>query len=144
MIAHRDGDRMVLATGDSRPIEHWFGDGAHFSCPWCGTGQAADEDVCPNPMCVASRWADEEYAQASLAGQAAEDERRRQAQRLSESIDRSREARESARRAAWEAVATEAAERGACLICLRKSPWESDHPRFVRHRSPDFHDRSAE
>ncbi|KPM55636.1 hypothetical protein ACG83_10105 [Frankia sp. R43] len=143
MTAHREGNVMVLVTGDSAPIDGWSEDRTWFSCPWCGTGQRADEHTCPNPACVASQWADEQYVRDVFTRLAAADAHREQARREAASLDRSREAGEAARQAAWDAVATEAAERGACLICLRGSPWEGGHPRYVRHRRADHHDRSA-
>lgn len=142
MTAHREGDVMVLATGDTRPIA-WQQDGAWFFCPWCRTNQKAHEDTCPNPACVASRWADEQYVRDVFDRLAAEDARREQAQREAEALARSDAASRAARQAAWNKVAAEATERGACLICLRGSPWEGGHPRFVRHRRPNHHDRSA-
>ncbi|MEX5635769.1 hypothetical protein [Parafrankia sp. FMc2] len=142
MIAHRDGDVMVLATGDSKPIE-WQQDGAWFACPWCRTGQKAHEDTCPNPACVASQWANEQYVRDVFARLTAEDARRERARDEVEALARSDAASRAARQAAWSKAAHEASERGACLVCLRKSPWEGGHPRFVRHRNPDHHGRST-
>lgn len=47
-------------------------------------------------------------------------------------------ARLATERAAWDATEATAAERGACLDCLRSSPWRTA-PRYVRHRKPGMH-----
>lgn len=39
-------------------------------------------------------------------------------------------------------VTAEAERRGACLRCLAASPWET-RPRYVVHRSTDYHERNG-
>lgn len=142
MSAFRDGARVVLATGDERTAEYVFDDGA-INCPWCGGAWGADEATCPNPACLASRWADEASVRETFAAWDAERQRREKNGRLVASLQRQREAEQAAEAEAWVAMRDEAEARGACLPCLQKSSWRSGRPRYVRHRRADFHESGA-
>lgn len=134
----RDGC-VVLVTGDSRPVEKAYL-GGWIDCPWCGAAwdAALDEDTCPNPGCMASEWADEEFVVTTLARRAAEQvevERREQEHARAK---RDAEAKRDSDARLLASLRDEAAERGRCDACLLASDWRRK-PRFVRHRRTDFH-----
>lgn len=142
MTAFRDGARVVLATGDERTAGYVFDDGA-INCPWCGGAWSADDETCPNPACLASRWADEPFVRETFASWDAERQRREENGRILAFAQRQREAEQTSETRAWPAARVEAETRGACLTCLRKSSWRSGRPRYVRHRWADFHESGA-
>jgi hypothetical protein len=131
---------MRLVTGEARPIVKVYPDGA-FNCPWCGAANDAGAEHCANPGCWASSHADadqvraaqQQYAQAQAAV----------AQRQADIATAARMAQEArnAEEQLWQKVSADAAEHGACLTCLRRSPWRASRPRFIRHRRADFHEQ---
>ncbi len=138
------GDAVTLATGDARPIAAVYPDGA-YTCPWCGaavlpTDTAWATRQCLNPACLAYPAWSADAVRAELD--------RRETQRQEEEARRARvawsleqaEQRRQQEADQWAAYAEQARKRGACLLCLRRSPWWGDRPKFVRHRSPDYHD----
>lgn len=148
------GELVTIAIGQSRPVARAYPDGT-YECPWChnpvfsqeGWGEAPergdypryereayDANLCPNPACPANPLATAEGAQAILARwQAAADERAAQERRAA-SFRQAADEAEQRRVDRWREVRREAEERGACMTCLRKSPWEFGTPRYVRHR----------
>lgn len=130
---------LTLADGESREVTKVWPNGA-WDCPYCSAPSSATSTRCENPACTANmpadrlaetrqRWADEA-------------ERREQAERIQRFNYRMRLESAQAEDELWEDLAREAGERGSCLICLRNSHWRSgpDQAKFVRHRTPDYHD----
>ena len=73
----------------------------------------------------------------------AEAARRREAESISKfTADQAAEGRQPEAEL-WIAAEAEAVKRGACIQCLRKSGWRSGRPKFVRHRSEDYHGLAA-
>lgn len=135
----RDG-AVTLVTGDSRPVEKTYGDGA-IDCPWCGAAwdAAGVGDCCPNPGCMAAKWADEGYVREVLARIAADTDRAIRLEREREQGRLAHEARHDADARRLSELRAQAAERGQCDTCLLESDWHC-RPRLVRHRRPDFHE----
>lgn len=128
---------VTLVTGDSRPVVKTYDNG--YDCPWCYYPVADDSPGCRSPACVAGPHASEEYVRATLARLAEEDARRAEQQAR---IERSRQyvaEERAAREAQWAEVLTEGELRGACPDCLRRSSWQAGRPRYVRHRTTDYH-----
>lgn len=128
---------VTLVTGDSRPVTKTYDNG--YDCPWCFYPVEDDAPGCRNPACVASPHTSEEYVRATLARLAEEGARRAEQQA---SIEWSRQyvaEERAAREAQWAEVLTEAEIRGACPECLRGSSWQCGRPRYVRHRTTDYH-----
>jgi hypothetical protein len=102
-----------------------------------GDAAAWESRGCPSPACVVNMTPER------LAGHRAREEaraaQRRQDESLREWNENQQRKRERERDELWERLAAEAAGKNACLTCLRKSSWSSGRPRFVRHRTPDYH-----
>lgn len=134
---------VAVADGETRQVTKTWPDGS-YACPFCespvvaGAARTDWDQGCPNPACRVNMAAEQlAGARQRDAEQQADDDRRR---RISESIarataeDRQREAE------LWAEVSAEAEKRGACLECLRKSYWRSGQPKFVRHRTANYHE----
>ena len=134
-------DVISLADDETRPITRRWPDGS-WACPFCespvipGRPRPDWDQGCPNPACRVNMTAGQ-LAEAQR-DDAAREARRREQAALDEFHRRQREERERADAERWAQVAAEAARRGACEECLRKSYWRTS-PRFVRHRRPDYH-----
>jgi hypothetical protein len=164
---------VALADGERRTADLIPGDGCSYLCPWCETPvlspqawQFREESIardrerdgeparqpdpypddqaaawnsqgCPSPACLVNMTAERlaEYRDREKAS----DARRRDL----EALQRWNEDQERKRNELWQRAAAEAGERGACLRCLRKSSWPAGKPRFIRHRTPRFHDRGG-
>lgn len=68
---------IILANGDSKPIEFYFDDGIHYICPWCGYPTTTD---CRNPGCWTA-FKDVEALQVAL---------NKEAERLAANAERQR------------------------------------------------------
>lgn len=128
---------VTLVTGDSRPVTKTYDNG--YDCPWCFYPVADDSPGCRNPGCVAGPYTSAEYVRATLARQAEESARRAEQQARTERSRQYVADERAAREAQWVEVQAEADLRGACLECLRRSSWVAGRPRYVRHRTPDYH-----
>jgi hypothetical protein len=128
---------VVLATGERRPVMKHFSNG--YGCPWCECGIPDGEAGCPNPGCPANpRWTEDEV-RTQVERWRAEAVRRADAERAAEFSRRYAEEERAERERLWIEVADEAARRGSCPECLRQSAWQFGRPRYVKHRSADFH-----
>ncbi len=129
---------VVLATGDRRPVTKHYSNG--YGCPWCDTGVPDGTSCCPNPGCPANaeHWTDAEvHAQVALwrAAEALRAEAKRSAEFSRQYAEEARAERE----ALWSEATAEATRRGSCPECLRRSGWQFGQPRYVKHRTADFH-----
>lgn len=142
MTATRTSERVTLVTGDSLPITLTF-DGGAIRCPWCWTSWAAADETCPNPACVASKWADEAYVHETLAARAAEQTERdaRERSRQLDAQDHKRRQADAAER--YAAVMAEADRHGACRTCASRTLRKGQEPRYVKHRRADFHEAKS-
>lgn len=136
------GPVMTIATGEHRPIVQWWPDGS-YTCPWCGAANdglpVAGRRHCFNPACWASSYATVEYVRAAQERRARAERERQQRQHLADIAARMAAKRRAALDQLWAERRAEAEARGACLICLRRSYWETS-PRYVKHRRADYHD----
>lgn len=154
---------VVLADGETRAAA--LVNGSSYLCPWCDAPVlspeawqdheqllAEDRQRCgdpalaphPYPPDLAAAWNDAGCPSPACvvsmtAGQLAA---WRERQRLAAARQRDREAarqlndeRQQAQDELWERLASEAAAQGACLRCLRRSPWTSGSPTFTRRCS---------
>jgi len=96
---------------------------------------------CPSPACWANMTADQ-LAAARQRDEAAA-ARRRERERLEQWTEEQRAERQRREDELWTQLAAQAARLGACMQCLRASPWRSGSPRLVRHRRPDFHGQDS-
>ncbi len=138
------GDTVTLATGNTRPIAAVWPDGS-YTCPWCGAPVFPSDPAwatrqCPNPACLAYPTWSADAVRAELDRRAAqqreeEDRQARAAWGLKQAERRRQQEADE-----WAALAEQARKRGACLLCLRHSPWWGGRPKFVRHRTADYHD----
>ncbi len=128
---------VTLVTGDSRPVVKHYDDG--YDCPWCFSPVSDDAPGCRNPACVAGPYASEGYVRRVLAerleAEARRAEDRARAERSRQYVAEERASRESL----WAEVHAEAERRSSCPECLRRSPWLAGRPRYVRHRTTDYH-----
>jgi hypothetical protein len=134
---------VTLPTGDSRPIESVDTQGA-FMCPWCG-GPVFPKDKawatrqCANPACLAYPGLSTDYVRAEQARREQrrqeEEDRRRSNEAMRAYFERDK--REEAER--WAEVRAEAEKRGACVACLYRSQWRYGTPKYVKHRTLDYH-----
>lgn len=127
---------ITNVLGETRAVGQVWEDGS-YTCPFCGSAVMAEEvsKGCPNPACDAGRWASRDRALEA---------RQRAEERRQEAADRERRA--AAMRASMErwqakraAAAQEARAAGYCMTCWSRSGGR----RTVRHRSPDFHQRTS-
>lgn len=128
---------VTLADETTRPITTTYDNG--WGCPYCGTGVLDGAPGCPNPACVARPGLSVQEVRDQLARWEAADQARAHEARRAE-IDRAAvETSRRKREERWAVLVTQAAKQGACLTCLAKSSWQYGTPRFVRHRTADFH-----
>lgn len=130
---------LTLADGESREVTRTWPDGA-WDCPYCTAPSSAASAKCENPGCTANMTADQ--LAATRQRHAAEDAHREEADRIQRFNYRMRLESAQAEDELWEDLAREAAERGACVTCLRNSHWRSgrENAKFVRHRTSNYHD----
>lgn len=131
---------VALVTGQSRPVEHAYPDGA-IQCPWCGTGWDVAGVACPNPACLASSYATVESVTETLEEWAARDAAAAARQREREWSAATRLDRLRAESALWDQVRVIAASTDACMTCLASSRWKDGKPVYRRHRTVDYHER---
>jgi hypothetical protein len=93
--------------------------------------------ACGNPACLTNLNASQlAVTRQRIAGRQADAERRERQQQAWQQERAERQQREAE---LWAEAAAEAKRRGACIQCLRKSGWRSGRPKYVRHRSEDYH-----
>jgi hypothetical protein len=132
---------MRIATGESRPVTQSWPDGS-FTCPWCGAANSPGATGCFNPACWASPYASAERVSAERAHRAELQRQLNEQRALAETAETSLKASRERDAKLWTERRTDAEQRGACLICLRRSDWRHQ-PRFVKHRRTDFHEEGS-
>ncbi len=150
---------VTLVTGASRPVERTWPAG-DYECPWCNSPvfsregwesapergeypgyeqEAFDLSLCPNPACPANPRATVASVEATLERWRVAREERKAHERRMAAMDRRRQEEDVELGRRWTEVHEEAKRRGACVTCLLRSSWQWGDPRYVVHRTADFH-----